>query len=163
MKKIIGIFMMVGLLALAACASPVAKEIERYVNEDLKPLADMEDEVIAEYDSVIGDNHTDDYETYTHIDEVVLPKYRDFIDKLEAIKLETPEVREVHETYISAANKQFNAFGKILSALEEGDFAIIEEANEMLEEARRGMRDYQAQLESLAKENGVELVDEEEE
>jgi Tfp pilus assembly protein PilP len=51
------------LLLLSGCGDPVQDDLLKYVNEDLKELAVLEEDAIAEYDSVTGDNYVDDYTT----------------------------------------------------------------------------------------------------
>jgi hypothetical protein len=66
--------------------------LQQYINEDLKELAVLEEDAIAEYDSVTGDNYVDDYTTYVHIEEVFIPMYKDFLDQLEEVRPATLEV-----------------------------------------------------------------------
>ena len=88
------------------------------------------------------------YDTMT---SEVIPTYRKFVDELENIDVETDDLRKVHEGYIKAANTQYNAFIKIVSALEKQDRNLIAEANAMLDEARKGIRDYNAAIKSWLK------------
>ena len=151
------LFILSLVFLLVACGDPVADELEKYVNEDLEPLVEREEEVINEYDSVTGAGYTDDYTTFVHLDTVVIPLYLDFIADLESIKLENKEVRDVHEIFIAATNKQYDAMVKMLAALDQQDYELVGEANEMLTEGRAGLRDYQAELESLLDEHGMYL------
>src|SRR6185312_4884226 len=101
-----------------------------------KHLEQLEREAINEYDSVVGANHVDDEITYFHIKDVVLPKYRNFIEELEALRPETKEVRNVHEIYIKGSNLQYNGMVSLLSALENQDFDKLNEANQQMQEAK---------------------------
>lgn len=153
---VIGVMMM---FLLTGCSDPVQEDLLTYVNEDLKDLADLENEAIAEYESVTGDNYVDDYTTYVHIEDVVMPMYKDFLDQLEEVDPATAEVREIHELYIEAVNMQNNAFIKILAALDQQDYEMIADANEMLADGRAGIRKYTNELERLADEHNVELTE----
>jgi hypothetical protein len=73
------------------------------------------------------------------------------------VKIETDEVREIHEIYIEGADKQFKAFAIIKQALEEQDADLIQKANDMLADARKDLREYQTKLNKLAKEHDVEI------
>ncbi|MBQ7383804.1 MAG: hypothetical protein IJV72_03325, partial [Clostridia bacterium] len=101
----------------------------------------------------------DDETMYAFLLESVIPKSRELVEKAESISVETEEVRKIHELYLSAINQQNQAFTIMLSALESGDFETIALANEKLDEARASMREHNAALENLAKENDVELID----
>ena len=156
MKKLL--FVLTSALFLAACGSnPVQDDLINYINEEVSPLFETETEIVEAYESVTGDNYTDDNELYNALESYIIPKYSDFIDDLEQITPETEEVRAIHEEYIEASNLQYNAMVKMLPALENQDYALISEANEMLSEGRSKMRHYVSSLESLAKENNVEF------
>ena len=133
----------------------VKDDLLSYMNESMPSLAEQEAVVIALYDSVSGPNYTDDETMYNKILEEVIPKYGDFITNLEEVKVETEELRNIHENYIEAVNIQNSGFVTILSALEEQDLDKMNKANEKLSEARKMMRDYQTQLQALAEENDV--------
>ena len=115
--------------------------------------------ISSKYASVTGENYVDDLTTYSHIEEVVIPMYSDFLEQLEEINPETGEVQEVHEQYIKAVNTQNNAFIKILAALEEQDYDMVAEVNEMLAEGRTGIRGFKKDLGKLAKEHNVKLIE----
>ena len=156
MKKLL--FLLTSTLFLAACGSnPVQDDLINYINEETAPLFETESEIIGAYESVTGDNYTDDNALYDVLENTIIPMYSDFIDDIEQITPETEEVRALHEEYIEASNLQYNAMLKILSALENQDYALISEANEMLSEGRSMMRQYTNDLESLAEENNVEF------
>ncbi|MDC7770424.1 hypothetical protein POL88_15970 [Priestia megaterium] len=154
MKKVL--FCLVPLLfLLSACFSdPVQDDLIDY---NLKKAAQLEKEAIDAYDSVTGANYTSDAVMYDTMTSEVIPTYRKFVDELENIDVETDDLRKVHEGYIKAANTQYNAFIKIVSALEKQDRNLIAEANAMLDEARKGIRDYNAAIKKLAKEHDVKI------
>ncbi|MGG3887638.1 hypothetical protein [Metabacillus fastidiosus] len=142
---------------LAACSNPVQEEIISYVNEDLPEIAKLEEEVIGKYDNVTGENYKDDEILYDALTNEIIPDYSQLIDKLEAIQLSDKELRDIHEDYIEAANQQYSAFTKMLAAIENQDYALIEEVNGILSQSRKDMRDYQYDLKEYAEENDVEI------
>lgn len=147
----------VSLFLLGCGQDPVQKDLLDYLNNKMPALADMESEVISNYDSVTGANYTSDEEMYTMLTEKVIPKYRDFISELEEIQPQTQEVSELHELYISAVNKQYNAVVQIVAALESQDTNLVVEANEKLNEGRKGIRNFHSKLQALAAEHNVEI------
>jgi len=151
-------FFLFGILfiGLSSCSN----DLLNYVNKYLPKVADKETEALDFYDSVRGDNYTDDESMYYTIQNNVLPIYSAFIDELEPIanNLKTPEVKEVHEKYIEAANTQFSAFILILSALENQDYNQMAKANEKLDLGRKLLREWKSELEKLCEENNVELL-----
>lgn len=144
-------------IGLSSCSNEISDDLLDYINKYIPKVADKEAKALDLYESVRGENYTDDETMYYTIKNEVIPAYRDFIDELEPIsgKLKTAEVREVHEKYIEAANTQFTGFMLILSALENQDFNEMAKANEKLDKAKKLLREYQTELEELCDENNV--------
>lgn len=76
---------------------------------------------------------------------------------MEAIQPAESELREIHEIYIKAWNAQYGAFTLLVSAIETQDYSIVTQANDRLDAARKGMRDYQAALKDYAEKCGIEI------
>lgn len=156
MKKLLCFLAILSLLALSACsADPVQEDLMTYVNEDLMGIFELEAEAVDSYSSVSGNNYTDDWTMYETMDAVTIPAYTEFIEKLESIRPETKEVRAVHEIYIDASNTQFRSMKMILIALELQSYDKILEANELLDEGRTKLRQFQDELEELMEEHEV--------
>ena len=158
MKKTI-LYMITALLIatfLSACeGSAGQKELIHYINDCLPPIAEIETRVINRYDSVSGENYTDDLTMYTALKDEIVPNSLKLIEAAEAITVENEKIKDLHEIYIDAINKQHSAFTTILSAIESQDYSKVSEANTMLSDARKGVRDYLYALEELKKEYNV--------
>jgi hypothetical protein len=160
LKRLLLIPVLLLTFILSGCFSdPVQDDLLVYLNEELAAISHLEKEALTAYESATGANYTSDQELYDTLNFEVIPTYQEFATKLEAIKVETEEVREIHEGYIEAVNLQYNAFVKIVTALEELDPEKIEEANSMLDEARSLLRDFKYNIEQLAKEHDVRLTE----
>jgi hypothetical protein len=116
--------------------------------DQMTPLAEQEQSIISRYDSVSGDNYTDDLTMYTELVDMV-PDVRDFIAKIEAIRPTDPEIARVHEIYVEAWNAQASGFTMTIDALEKQDIGIATEANRYLAEGRSLMRQYIQEVGSL--------------
>lgn len=148
-----------GIIFLSGCGSdPIQEDLINYSNVGLVSVAEIESKVVDGYDSVSGDNYTDDITVYNKLIDEVIPNSLKLIDKAEAIEIKTEDVRAVHELYVAAVNTQNSAFTTIVAAIEAQDYDKISAANDKLSEARKGMRDYQAKLKELADEHGVEFI-----
>lgn len=145
------------LLVLAGCGGPVQDDILNYVNEELKTAQTLEDKAVSAYEGVAGVNYTDDQTMYDALVNEVIPNYTDLLSELESVKIETDELKEIHEIYLSGAKLQYSAFEKIIEAIEKQDAGIIDEANQLLEEGRLQIEDYNDKLDKLAKEHNVEI------
>ncbi|WP_226002755.1 hypothetical protein [Paenibacillus sp. BJ-4] len=143
---------------LAACSTdPVKKDLITYVNDGMLPLAQEEKTVTDKYTAATGNNYTDDVTLYNTLKDDIIPEYTKYVDKVEAVKTETPEVRAVHETYIKAVNTQKDALIMMLDALEKQDMGLVSEGNTKLTEGRKLLRDFNEQVNTLAKEHDVTL------
>lgn len=123
-------------------------DFENYKLE-VEQIIELEDEIMVEYSSVTGENYSDDEETYNHLLDVIIPKYLIFIDKLEAIRPETKEIRALHEIYIDASNTMFEGMTIMPSALENGDYEMITKANEKLANGRAKGREFGNEVDRL--------------
>lgn len=158
MKKILfAIFLPLVLLLSGCFGDPIQDDLLNYSNEEMKTAIELENAALSAYDSVTGTNYSDDQTMYVAMVDEVVPNYNEFIKEIDAIKVETDELKEIHELLIKGADIQYNAFVKIIKALETQDASLIEEANGMLEDARKNMRDYRNELDKLAKEHNVEF------
>jgi hypothetical protein len=162
MKKITGItilaFVLIITMLFAGCGEdPIQKDLLNYVNNEIPKIASLESDALDKYNSVTGDNYNTDEETYTALSDSIIPKYRNFITKLEEIKPQTPEVKALHELYIEAANNQYNAFVQLKAAIETQDTNMVSQANEKLDKGRKGLRDFQDKIAELAKKHNVEF------
>lgn len=158
MKKWLFVFFLPFIFLLSGClGDPVQDDLLNYINNETKEAAKLESTAVSAYESVTGANYQDDQQLYDVLLNEVIPTYSEFVKELDSVNIETDEVKEIHEIYIEGADIQFNAFAKIKQALEEQDADLIQEANDMLTDARKHIRDYKNKLTKLAKEHDVEL------
>ncbi|WHY86890.1 hypothetical protein QNH39_03170 [Neobacillus novalis] len=159
MKKALAaiVFPMIFLLAGCLGGDPVKDDLLNYVNKEMKQAVKLEAAAISAYEGVAGANYQDDQTMYDALTKVVIPNYNEFIKELDSVSIETDEVKEIHEIFITGADIQFKAFGKVKQALEDQDAALIEEANDMFADARKQIRDYKSKLDKLAKKHEVKI------
>jgi len=156
-KWILAIFLPI-LILLSGCSNdPVQDDLLNYVNKEMKEAGKLERAAVSAYEGVSGTNYQDDQTMYDVLNNDVIPNYNEFIKALDSVKIETDEVREIHEIYIEGADIQFKAFAIIKQALEEQDANLIQKANDMLADARKHIRNYQTKLDKLAKEHDVDI------
>lgn len=157
MKRVLAAVVFGCMLVLAGCGGPVQDDILNYINKELKTAHELEDKAVSAYEGVAGANYTDDQTMHNALVNEVIPNYAELINELESVSIETDELKEIHEIYLSGANLQLSAFEKIKEAIEKQDSGMIEEANQLLEEGRLQIEDYNNKLDELAKENNVEI------
>ncbi len=147
-------------LGLSSCSNEVSDDLLDYINKQLPKVADNESEAVELYESVSGDNYTDDERMYSVIKNDVVPIYKKFIDGLKSIssEIKTEEVQKVHQQYIEAASLQYDGFLLILFAIETQDPNQITKANEKLNKGTDLLDEYNSDLEKLCKKNNVDLT-----
>ncbi|MCA1032716.1 hypothetical protein LCL95_17025 [Bacillus timonensis] len=157
MKKVLLAIVLPMIFILSGCLSdPVQEDILNYVNKEMKKAYDLETVALDAYDSVTGANYTNDAIMYNVLLDEVIPYYTEFLDEIERVNIETKELKEVHDDYVTGATYQYNAFVKLVGALEQQDRAMVEEANALLAKARQYINTYNKNLDKLAKEHDVE-------
>ncbi|WP_235000495.1 hypothetical protein [Virgibacillus dakarensis] len=159
LKKVLTVLFPFVILLAGCFNDAVQDDLLNYVNKEMSPAFELENVAISAYDNVSGANYSDDQTMYAALVDEVLPNYNEFINELNYVHVETDELRKIHELYIKGADTQYNAFVKITHALEKQDPSMIEEANGMLDEAKKHIRDYKHELNKLADEHDVELKD----
>lgn len=148
------------IITISGCSrnnTEVQDDILNYINVELPKLVELESTVIEGYESVTGDNYTDDETLYNALQNEIIPSSLDLIDAAEEIVPETEDVRVVHEIYLSAINKENSAFTTILSAIENQDYDKVSLANDKLTDARKELRDFNSNLDDLAEDNDIEM------
>lgn len=131
----------------------------QYINHDIKDLGKLETEFLESYGSVTGENYVNDMTMYTEFTNNTIELARKLND--EAVELADSitddELLEVHRLYMNYSNKCLNAVTLFTSALENQDYALVVEANEVLNEANNCIIDYRKELKKLANEYHVEI------
>ena len=158
MKKGLLAIVLPFILLLSGCFSdPVQDDLLNYVNKEMKQAGKLEAAAVSAYEGVSGANYKDDQTMYDALTKEVIPNYNEFIKELDSVKIETDELQEIHEIYIEGADIQYKAFVIIKQALEEQDPALVQEANDMLADAREHIRNYKSKLNKLAKDHDVKI------
>ena len=147
------------LCALAVgCGKKVQNDLLNYINKDLKSVEALESKAMDKYNSMIGKDDVSDAQLSEALTNTVVPTYRQYIEKVEAFKPETEEVRKMHELLIDAANAQMSGFTLMMDAIGKGsDLSIVTKANEKFGAGKKGLREWEAKLNDLCKANGVEF------
>jgi hypothetical protein len=144
------VLVVVGLAIIGSVALEKEKAFTDYVIT-MKNLDIEESAIIEKYDSVMGDNYTDDENFYNKLVNEIVPETKRFVDKLENISSNDKELRDIHEMRISAWNAQLNGFIMMISALETGDISKVTEANDLISKAKKLGRDWEEAIEEYAR------------
>lgn len=141
---------------LTGCSTDaVQKDLLNYVNHEMPRLAALEDEAVAAYDGVAGDNYTNDSIMYSVIKLTVIPRYQEFSDQLASLKPATMEVTAMNHEYVKAANDQLEGFKLICLAIEKQDPEIVRQANSDIDKAKNLLALWKDDLREQCKKHGV--------
>jgi len=161
MKKILIVCLIMSLLiiSLSACAGdPVQKDLMNFLNVEVEPFMALEAEALDAWNANTGNNYKDDPTLYSALNETVIPKYGEFISKLEAIKPETPEVQKIQGILLEAAKLQYEGFKICKEAIDKQDPDLINTSNEKLASAEAKQQKYFAALKELGEKHNVVSV-----
>lgn len=162
MKRIV-VFCLIAvlLLGLGGCVVKEKQEaLLNYINNDVIELGNIENELLASYGSVTGDNYANDLVTYTEFTTNTLQLAQQLNNKAVSITngIEDEEILEIHRLYMNYSSKMLNTITIMVSAIEKQDALLMSQANEELNEANNAVLDYKLALNELAEKYGVEIL-----
>ncbi len=159
MKKLgtLVLTLMMGFSLLTGCGSdPVADELEKFVNTDMKEVnanyKEMTDEV-ANWAS-----YEDDAAFVTSLEDVLIPNVEESLDILSKAEVTTDEVKSLKDKYTKSLDKYKEGFELMLSAANNGDADLLTEGMAVTEEALALLDEYNAAMEALAEEKGMKVT-----
>lgn len=158
MKKFIAfaLTLIMSFSVLTGCSSdPVAEELEKFINTDMKDVNAKQKELSAELEK--WSTYEDEVAMTTSINDIILPTIEEALDSISKIELSTKEVKALKDTYENGLTTYKDAYELMLSAIETGDEATYTESSEMLVEANDLFKEYNDAAEKLAKEKDMEF------
>ena len=161
MKKVL-LLILCAVLAFSfvGCTpSEEAEELVSYINNDLAELEEYEADFLESYDSVSGDNYTDDATMYEEFSTNTLDYLTAWEEKATDVaeNIKDSKIAEVHTIYTSRITKCRNVLVTMLDALETQDLEKVTKANDMMTEASELATEFRSELDELAEEYSVEI------
>ncbi len=126
-------------------------EIQKYLNEDLLPLAPLEKEMLESYASVVGANYTDDKTLHTELSTKTLPTAKKLNEGAVELagKITDPELLEVHNKYLEYVGNLISGFEIMIEALEKQNVVMITNANSKINDANTVIAEYKDEMGAL--------------
>ena len=87
----------------------------------------------------------------------LLPKYKTFLDDVQAIEVKTDEVKALKDQYYDAMNAQYEAMQKVEAAVKDKNKDIQTEAQKLLSDAQSKYTAYNDAVYALAQKENVTL------
>ena len=151
--------LLIVVLALFGCGNSdtAQDELIDYINNQFPKFEKLESEVVDTYDSVTGDNYTNDVVLYRVLSETIIPKCRKLVDILQNVStvFNNPEIIELHSIVIDAYDTLFNGFVLSQIAIEKKDSEIAAKANDKFNLARQLQQKWLVRLNELKKKYNV--------
>ncbi len=157
MKKIIALVLMavMALTLFTGCSDPVYDEFENFLNVEMKEINENYEKIKAEVGT--WESLADDTAIAKSISDNLLPIVNDSIARLEAITLETEEVKDLKAKYGKVMDAYKLGFETLLEGCQTQDEATVNAGSESLSAGVALLDEYNAALESLAAEFGAEV------
>jgi len=132
---------MTSALILAACAttSSVSQDLISYVNQGILGIAPIEAEAL---------------------NNKVIPRYGEFVQLLRQIHSPSEEVNQLHQFYLSGAEKLEKGFRVKMLGLETRNDGLVSAGNQSIESGRRDTEKWREELAKMYAKHGVAQKDE---
>ncbi|WP_156111438.1 hypothetical protein [Pontibacillus halophilus] len=136
----------------------VETEFVQYVEEDLVAIQQEEQVAIDTFNQLVSDPNVQAGTLVSTMESEVLPRYEKVVNGLKLIEPEAEELKNIHQTYVSASEKQFEALTKVYQAVNNQEEALLDESDALFMEAETMLLEYETKLQTLASEYGMEYT-----
>ncbi|KGG81336.1 hypothetical protein Y919_00860 [Caloranaerobacter azorensis H53214] len=144
------------ILMLTGCVNQNKKDLFNYINAELPPVVEMENDALEKYNNLISNNNYT-YDTfYTALKNEIIPTYEDFLNKLTKISPKTEDLKEIHNLYIEGAKYQLKALKLLQKGIEEKDNELLLKSSEFLKKSKKYMTEYKNKIVTLAEKYHME-------
>lgn len=137
--------------------SPVVSDFVEFMNTELPPAVAKETEAMAAYNKYFTGDTVDTAGLLDEMNNTVIPGYNEFLSELEAITVETDEVKEIYNAYSESMQLQYDGLCKMEQALRNSDTDMQAEAVGLFNDARDKYATYQILVKELADKYGIKL------
>lgn len=160
LKRLTATVILTGLMfCITACGKTdtVKDDLYTYLS-DMQSVQELQKEAINEYNGYVSNEEANSQELLAALQSSIIPKYQSYLSGLNALAPETEEVQNVKAVCVNGANKQMDALNKVVEAIEACDTDILAEADTLISESEAIFTDYENQLNTLAGEHDINLV-----
>lgn len=144
--------------ATTEAASEVKDEFIQFIGTDIPKVEADEAAVMKSYNSYFAEGATIDTDALLKdLTDNILPKYKAFLDSVQAIELKTDEVKALRDQYYDAMNTQYESLQKVQTAVKDKDKDVQAEAKKLLSSAQSKYTAYNDAVYALAQKENVTL------
>ena len=136
----------------------IQKELLGYINNELVPLIEYEQNAIDKFESLKIQNNINDYIMYKEINNSIIPNYELFHFGVIAIeKINDSEIKDLHEMLLYGVDKVYNSFLLLKESIENNDLEKRKEFILLYDEGNRIINEFVKELELLCDKNDIEF------
>ncbi|MBR6404243.1 MAG: hypothetical protein IKS48_12725 [Eubacterium sp.] len=133
-------------------------EIVQMVNKDLPGIASERDSAVAIYNKYFEEGADLDSETWRdQLENDALKSYEAYLEKLNALKYQSPEVETLKDLYTKSAESQKEAIVCVIAAIQDVDTAQLESAQQSISDSQTYLKNYEESLKDLCQKYGIEI------
>jgi DNA repair ATPase RecN len=155
MKRVtVGIFVLVAMMfAMTGCkGDPVKDDIMGYSKSGIPTFNKFTAEITKKMNDLQNAPKKDEF-----INKEVVPQFKDFKEKMGAIKPATKELQEIHDTYVTALTSGEEAIKMLAKAVEKQDQKLFKTAGDKIDALSLAEDKYKKDFNELAKKHGVKI------
>jgi hypothetical protein len=119
LKNLLVVLSVVTIAIISCKSTPKNPEVENYVNVTMPAFMKEELAIMKEYNDFTEVSLLSNPKTDTAIRTITIPKYTKFIQKLDTITIKDPELKVVHQQYITVSKSQLEYFSMMLNSLKD--------------------------------------------
>lgn len=139
---------------VAGCGDKVVADLQQYLTQH-DPLAQEQSDILAAYNKVVA-SPDDDF--VKALNEDIIPQYTKLNKDIKAVKVDTDELKEVHQIWIDASDTHLKALETLRDGVEKKDQAKLDEGNKLLADGNKLDEDYQKKLVELGAKHNFKLT-----
>lgn len=144
--------------ATTEAASEVKDEFIQFIGTDIPKVEADEAAVMKTYNSYFAEGTTIDTDALLKdLTDNIIPKYKAFLDSVQAIEVKTDEVKTLKDQYYDAMNTQYEALQKVQAAVKDKDKDVQTTAKKLLSDAQSKYTAYNDAVYAFAQKENVTL------
>lgn len=146
--------------SLAGCVgNSNKKELEKYVDEDLKSFAAQEEQISEDLQQGLSLLNGGSYATAAkYIRETILPEAKALQDDASALTLTDSELQDIHNIYVTYISDYIVGLNYLCKGLEEENSSMVNNANAKIVDCTKSVIEYQNRLSEYAQKNGMKIT-----
>lgn len=162
-KKILLYFMALCFILLTGCGrkDQIKLDVYQYLNTDVKPIAAMHNEAIADYNAYMDKEDGSAKELLSCLSDEVIPAMEQVVRSLGELNYDSHEVNTYVTEYKTVVEQEIDALFAVVSAVENQSEEELIQANNKIHETMQAMDNYQTEIRTFAASQGLTLVEKE--